>query len=331
MSENRNRSVVQNRVGLPEEAVDLISSEMPVPGDGELLVELVIAPINPAEVLMLRGQYGYRESVPPVPRAAGIEGVGRVIGGALDQVPAGSLVSLAGARAIFSDYIVLDAEQALVLDPDIDVEAFALGFVNTQSVLLMLHEWPEVERKDWIVQNAGNSGYGRILDAVAHRRGIGVVNVVRSEAAAESIRATAHGPVVVDADDLDAAVLSATGGVRPLVAVDAVGGASTGRLAETVAAGGRVVTYGIMSGEEIQVDTRLVLFNGIRLEGFWMPRSMGKADPGALADIAQESLEIVRAGEVQVPIESRFPLDQVAQAMARAAEGGRRGKVVLIR
>jgi trans-2-enoyl-CoA reductase len=329
-----NRTVVQNRIGAPGVVAELVESPVPEPGEGELLVELVVAPINPAEILMLQGAYGYRDTTPKLPRAAGIEGVGRVVGGAggaIEAVPEGSLVSLAGSPAVFSDYRVIPAASALVLPPAVDVDTFAVSFVNVQAVLLMLHEWPELDAGDVIIQNAGNSAYARVLDAVASRRGLTVVNVVRSAASARKVEGALQGPVLLDGEDLDERVLAATGGVRPRIAVDAIGGAATGRLTETLAPGGRVVTYGLLSGEPVQVDTRIVVFNGVRVEGFWMPRSMATAPPERLDAIAAEALEIIGEQGFAVPIGARFGLADIAEALALAEEGGRDGKVVLTR
>jgi NADPH:quinone reductase-like Zn-dependent oxidoreductase len=158
-----------------------------------------------------------------------------------------------------------------------------------------------------------------------------VVNVVRSAESARKIEGAMRGPVLVDGDDLDARVLEVTGGVRPKIAVDAIGGASTGRLAETLTSGGRVVTYGLMSGEPVQLDTRLVLFNDVHVEGFWMPRSMGRLSAEALGRIGAEALEIIGEQGFEVPIGASFGLGDIARALALAAEGGRDGKVVVTR
>ncbi|MCS5724136.1 zinc-dependent alcohol dehydrogenase family protein [Herbiconiux sp. CPCC 203407] len=326
-----NRTVMQHRTGDPGVVAELVETPVPRPGEGELLVELVVAPINPAEILMLQGAYGYRDTTPPLPRAAGIEGVGRVVGGATAIVPEGSLVSLAGSRGVFSDYRVIPAASALVLPPTVDPDTFAVSFVNVQAVLLMLHEWPELEAGDVIIQNAGNSAYARVLDAVASRRGFTVVNVVRSERSALSVEDELNGPVLVDGEDLDERVLAVTGGSRPRVAVDAVGGAATGRLTETLAPGGRVVTYGLLSGDPVQVDTRIVVFNGVRVEGFWMPRSMAAAPADLLPGIAAEAMEIIAGGGFAVPIAARIGLAGIAEALALAEQGGRDGKVVVTR
>lgn len=329
MGERINRTIVQRSTGDPATVAEIVETPMLTPRENEILVELVLAPINPAEILMLQGTYGYRDTQPQLPRSAGIEGVGRVVGGATSIVPYGSLVSLAGSGAVFSDYTLLPADKVLVLPPDVDVDTFALSFVNVQAVLLMFNEWPEVASGDWLIQNAGNSAYARVLDAVAARRGVSVINVVRSAESARKIDGIMNGPVIVDGDDLDARVLEATGGTRPKIAIDAIGGASTGRLAESLSRGGRVVTYGLLSGEPVQLDTRLVVFNDVRIEGFWMPRSMGRASPELLQTIASEALEIIGERSFTVPIGARFGLGQIEEALTLAAQGGRDGKVVL--
>lgn len=326
-----NRAVVQRRTGDPGAVAELIEIPVPRPGEGELLVELVVAPINPAEILMLQGAYGYRDTTPALPRAAGIEGVGKVVGGATAVVPEGSLISLAGSQGVFSDYRVIPAASALVLPPTVDPDTFAVSFVNVQAVLLMLHEWPELDAGDVIIQNAGNSAYARVLDAVASRRGLTVVNVVRSAKSGHSVEGELKGPVLVDGEDLDERVRALTGGARPRIAVDAVGGAATGRLAETLAPGGRVVTYGLLSGEPVQVDTRIVVFNGVRVEGFWMPRSMAAAPTDLLPALAAEALRIIGEGGFTVPIAARIGLAGIAEALALAAQGGRDGKIVVTR
>ena len=92
-----------------------------------------------------------------------------------------------------------------------------------------------------------------------------------------------------------------------------------------------MVTYGLLSGEPVQLDTRLVVFNGVRVEGFWMPRSIGRAPAELLRNIGAEALEIIVERNFAVPIGARFGLEQIGQALDLAAEGGRDGKVVVTR
>lgn len=324
-----NRIVVQHALGDPAQALRIEREAVPEPGPGEVLVELVLAPINPAELLMLRGQYGYWDTVPPVPRRTGVEGVGRVVGGAVDVVPEGTEVLLSGLPPVMADYRVAPADRLVALPPGAEAEQAAVSFINLQCVLLNLRH-PSLQREGWLIQNAANSAYGRAVDKVAHRKGYRVVNVVRSEQAAAEL-ADAAGPVVVDGPDLRERVLEQTAGAEPTLALDAVAGASTGRLADTLAAGSTVLTYGLLSGQPCSVDTRLVVFRGITLAGFWLPQARAETPSELLGQISREALDLAAEGVAAVPVAARYGLDDAVRAFEHADRSGRNGKIVVVR
>ncbi|WP_239520506.1 zinc-dependent alcohol dehydrogenase family protein [Blastococcus saxobsidens] len=325
------RQVVQRRTGRPAEVVEVVEVPVPTPGPDELLVQLDAAPVNPAELLMFEGRYGYGPSRPSLPRLAGIEGVGTVVGGATDRVAEGTPLALLGIPGLWSDYVVIPARRALVLPEDIDRQQASMGLVNPQAVLLLLEDHVGLEPGDVVVQNAANSAFGRVLDAIARRRGLTLVNVVRSQAAADALAGVAHGAVAIDGPDLPERFLELTGGRPARLAVDAVGGGSTNRLAHCLATGGVVSLYGLLSGRPAVLDLDLVVFHGVRLEGYWTPRSMSRRRPEEIRTLFQESLELLRSEAFHVPVEATYGLDDVAAALEHAAQEGRRGKVLLTR
>ena len=60
---------------VPQDVIYAVELEPPRLEAGQALVEVVAAPINPADVLTLTGEYG---RLPPLPAIGGREGVGRV-------------------------------------------------------------------------------------------------------------------------------------------------------------------------------------------------------------------------------------------------------------
>src|SRR5262245_38012413 len=87
-----------SRLGPPEEVAEVVElPDPPPPAPGEVLVELEAAPINPSDLLMLRGEYGIR---PDLPAVGGNEGVGRVaaLGAGVAHLKVGDRVPLAGIR-----------------------------------------------------------------------------------------------------------------------------------------------------------------------------------------------------------------------------------------
>src|SRR5829696_1886890 len=77
--------------GKPTMVPELIESDPPEPATGQVLVALEAAPINPSDLLLIRGRYGHR---PALPAALGTEGVGRIVslGSAVDPVRMGERV-----------------------------------------------------------------------------------------------------------------------------------------------------------------------------------------------------------------------------------------------
>jgi len=77
--------------GTPTMAPELVDSKSPEPGAGQVLVALEAAPVNPSDLLLITGRYGYR---PPLPAPLGVEGVGRIVavGRAVDSVRIGERV-----------------------------------------------------------------------------------------------------------------------------------------------------------------------------------------------------------------------------------------------
>lgn len=318
--------VVQRRYGPPASAVDVDQIPAPVPGPGEVLVALEAAPVNPAELLMLEGKYGYGPSVPPLPRPAGIEGVGRVVGGTT-RCPEGTLVALLGGS--WRELAVLPEDEVIPLPDHVQVDQLALGILNAQTALLLLGDFPQVQTGDWIVQNAGNSAVARALDAVAAQRGIRVINVVRTEEAAASVRSGTSSPVLVDAEDLSERTGELTARGQVPLAVDAVGGSATGRLARCLSPGGTVVSYGLLSGRPCELDPALAIFHGVSLSGFWVPRSLAARGPDEAKAVLAEALTLIAGQAFTIPVEATYPLTEVRAALEHAARPGRRGKILL--
>src|SRR3954452_6376344 len=96
--------------GKPAVAAELAESEPPEPGAGQVLVALEAAPINPSDLLLIRGWYGHR---PALPAVLGTEGVGRIIsvGESVDPTRVGERVLILPtlAHGTWQDQVAIDA------------------------------------------------------------------------------------------------------------------------------------------------------------------------------------------------------------------------------
>jgi len=297
------------------------------PGDGEAVVRVEAFPINPVDLLTIAGEYADR---PPLPATPGSEGVATVesVGPGVTNVKVGDRVLLLGRN----NWVARKRDKAKALLPvpaSLDVLQAAMLKINPATAWLMLKNYGGLKPGDWLIQNAANSGVGRLVIRMAKAQGLRTVNVVRREKLVQPLKGIGGDAAVVDGDDLGARVKEATGGADIRLAIDAVAGAATLRLSECVGDGATVVNYGRLSGEPCMISPNRVIFAGVTLTGFWLVRQLG-----AMADDERRALYAelgrrVAAGELVTDVEAVYPIADVKQALAQAARGGRGGKVLV--
>jgi NADPH:quinone reductase-like Zn-dependent oxidoreductase len=136
--------------------------------------------------------------------------------------------------------------------------------------------------------------------------------------------------VLVDGPDLAARVIEATGKAKIRLAIDAVGGSATDRLAQCLAVGGTVVNYGALSGEACKLAPGALIFRNITLRGFWLAFWYRNAAPAQQQAVFGELATLIARGELAVRVHATYPLSQIKDAVAAAATGGRHGKILLV-
>jgi len=201
--------------------------------------------------------------------------------------------------------------------------------VNPPTAYLMLHEFVEPRPGDWVIQNAANSGVGHCLIRLAREAGMKSVNVVRRPELVAPLREFGGDVVLVDGPDLDARAREAIGDGTLHLAIDAVGGSATQRLARCVQDDGVVVNYGVLSGEACRVDGRETVFRNVMLRGFWLRRWFMVTPPQKIAEVYQMLAAKLSDGTLAVDVEKVYSFRDIAQALTHAAEPGRSGKILL--
>lgn len=316
------------RHGIPHEVCRCVEVDEPgAPGPDEVVVEIEASAINPADLLILEGRYpGPAE----LPARLGIEGVGRVVarGDAVSRLDIGDrVVSL--DRANWAQRVRIPAARAVRMPQDVDVLQLAQLKANPPSAMLMLRNYVELQPGDWVVQNAANSGVGRHVIRLARAAGIRTANVVRRDGAIAPLKGIGADIVLVDGEGLADRMRAETGGVGAKLALDAVCGEATRRLADCLEDGGTVVTYGFLSGEPCIVTPHQLVLRDIALKGFWMVKEGGRMTPAELHAMYQELAGKFGDGTLDVPVEATYGLEDIATAIELSWRFRRSGKVVL--
>jgi trans-2-enoyl-CoA reductase len=304
------------------------------PGPGQVLVEMIAAPVNPADINVIEGRYGKR---PPLPAAIGNEGVGEVVqlGPGVESDPRGlekgQWVRPVPGVGSWREALIAEPGQLTPLPREgLIPEQAATLCVNPPTAWRMLHDFVELRPGDWVVQNAATSAVGRAVIQIAAHLGLRTINLVRREEAVAELQALGADAVLVEGNaKLGPEVEELTGGARPRLALNGVGGQSAQELAKVLAPGGTHVTYGAMAKVPFSLPAGLLIFNDLRFVGFWVTAWYERASPDEIATMLETLADLLRDGVLTVKIEARYPLTRAREAVAHALREGRRGKILL--
>ena len=323
------RASYSERGPVPQDVISAVDFELPAPAEGQAVVEVLAAPINPSDVLTLTGQYG---ALPPLPAVGGNEGVGRVSAlGPNTSAPAvGQTVLLPVGCGTWSTHVLAEAKRLVPLPNEADPQQLSMMSINPPTALLMLERFVELKPGDWVIQNAANSAVGSYLIQFAAARGLKTVNIVRRESAVAGVKELGADVVLVDGDKLAKRVAEATDGAKIALGIDAVGGAATDRLASCLAGGATLVNYGMMSGEPCQVSAASLVFRDVTVRGFWLAQWFRQASPAEQMKVFGEVAKAIASGQLHARIGATYSVEQIKDAVAAAAAGERDGKILVV-
>ena len=319
----------RTRGPVPQDVIDAVELELDAPGPGEVRLEVLAAPINPSDVLTLTGEYGL---LPDLPAIGGNEGIGRVatVGDEVRNLTVGDVVMLPPGSGTWRTHMNAGAAGLVALPSGADPIQLSMLTVNPPTASLLLSEFVDLQPGDWVIQNAANSAVGGYVIQLAAARGLKTVNVVRRESAIDGVLELGGDVCVVDGPGLRGRVGKATGHAKIRLAIDAVAGEATGRLASTLAAGGTVVSYGALSGEPCSIPPMNLIFSDITLTGFWLARWFRAASPEAQASMFGEITRLIATGQLSARVAATYEVSEIKAAVEHAAAGARDGKIVVV-
>jgi NADPH:quinone reductase-like Zn-dependent oxidoreductase len=325
------KAAIFESFGKPAEVLRIRDVPEPHPGPGEVRVRMLASPVNPSDLLVVQGRYGVLPTLPSIPGFEGVGVVDEVGPGLLGRLVRGKRVTaINGQGGNWAEYAVIPARQARPIPDDIPDDQAATFFVNPASVLAMVRHVLKVRRGEWLLQSAAGSTLGRMIIKLGRHDGFKTLNVVRRRAAIDELKALGGDPVISSEDGpIDEQVRRIVGGDGVRCAVDPVGGETGTAVFRSLAADGRLLLYGTLSGEPIQIDPRLMISGRRIVEGFWLGHWMRARSIPASLLLFREIAALIRQRVLDSEIGESYPLDQIADAVVQAETVGRQGKVLL--
>jgi NADPH:quinone reductase-like Zn-dependent oxidoreductase len=222
------------------------------------------------------------------------------------------------------------AKHVVPVPDNVPDEQAAMFFVNPVTAIAMTRDVLAVPPGEWLLQSAAGSALGHMIIRLGKMSGFKTINVVRRKEQAEELRRFGGDVCLSESDGpIEKQVMDATGGQGVCFAVDPVGGATGTALARCLAKGGRLLLYGLLSGQPIEADPRLMITNGATIEGFWLSHWLPSQPVLKLLSVFKQVNRLLSDGSFKTEIAATYPLEQTAQAARQAQAAARGGKVLL--
>lgn len=317
-----------DQTGNPAEVLHLRERTLTPPEGHEVRVRMRYAPINPADLNFMEGTYGRAAHPPCIP---GHEGCGEVeaVGSLVTSLAKGDVVAPLLGTGCWTQHLTAAEHHFAKLPPQIDPVQASMLRINPVTAWALLKNYITLEEGSWVAQNAANSGVGRALIQIAHHFGLRTINFVRRPELIEELKKLGADAVVLDNDEGVAEAKKIVGHEPVRLAANAVGGDSAIHLMDLLSSEGIMVTYGAMSRRSLKVPNKFLIFKNLQLHGLWITKWFEKASTPELAEVLDPLTALIENGDLVTAIDRIVPLSEFKQAILRAQEGSRHGKVIL--
>ncbi|MFF4172058.1 NAD(P)H-quinone oxidoreductase [Streptomyces sp. NPDC001744] len=310
----------------------LIWSEVPdpVPGEGEVLVEVAASAVNRADLLQRQGFYDPPPGSSPYP---GLECAGRIaaLGPGVSGWAVGDEVCALLAGGGYAEKVAVPAGQLLPVPKGIDpVTAAAL---------------PEVACTVWSnVFMGARLGPGETLLVHGGASGIGTMAIQLAKAAGARVAVTAGSPgklercaglgadVLIDYREQDFVeeLRRATDGAGADVVLDIVGAKYLERNVKALAVNGRLVVIGLQGGTKGELNLGALLAKRGTLMATTLRSRPAREKAAVVAAVREHVWPLIEAGTVKPVVDRTVPLPEAAEGHRALESGGHVGKVLLL-
>ncbi|WP_369070069.1 NAD(P)H-quinone oxidoreductase [Kineococcus terrestris] len=319
------RAVIVETPGGPEV---LRAAELPdpVPGPGEVVVDVAAAGVNRADLMQREGRY---PPPPGAPEHPGLEVSGWVsaLGGGVSGWTVGEPVCALLAGGGYAERVAVPAGQLLPAPAGVDlVDAAALP-ETACTVWSNVHVLAGLRPGELLLVHGGSSGIG--TTAVQLARAVGARVAVTAGSADKLARCAELGAeVLVNYREEDFVErVRAAGGAD--VVLDVVGAPYLARNVEALATGGRLVVIGLQGGRSAELDLGTLLAKRASVHATSLRGRPLEEKAAVVASVRDHVWPLVADGAVRPVVHARFALEEAADAHRVLEESSHVGKVLL--
>lgn len=317
--------------GAPE-SLRIETRPVPRPQRGQVLVKMSAAPINPSDLMFLKGLYGVLKPLPVVP---GWEGAGRVVATGddwLSRLLLGKRVACGAPDqhdGTWAEYLLTTSARCIPLSNTIDDESGAMLLVNPLTAWALM----DTARRGGyraFVQTAAASALGRMLLRLSLHFGVEGIHIVQREEQVELLRTQGARYVFnSEAQGFDEQLRDACRQLNATIAFEAVSGMSAARVLRAMPEGSRLLLYGALSESPLMADPRDLIFQRKRVEGFWLADWLAGRSLWGQLRLARQ-VQNAFNDLLRTEVAGRYPLHEVHQALHDYQTSMTAGKRLLV-
>lgn len=310
--------------------LEVQESPVPRPGPGQMLVRMAASPVNPSDLMTLKGAYGIGAAYPFVP---GLEGSGTVVasgGGLMGRAMLRRRVALAtGTGGMWAEYAVVASSRAIPLPKGVSLGAGAMSAVNPLTAIALV----SLARKGGhgaVVSTGAGGQLGRMIRKRAKDKGIKVINVVRRAEQVAALQAEGARHVLNSSDArFDGDLAQICRNLRCRMGFDAVGGTMTGRLAQALGPRSQILVYGALDHASVTLNPGTMIFREVTVSGFWLSKWLPRKPLPVMLWHAREATLALKGGFAVSDVARIVPLAQAAEGIAAYAGAMSAGKTLI--
>jgi putative PIG3 family NAD(P)H quinone oxidoreductase len=301
----------------------------PVPGPGEVLIEVAASAVNRADVMQRQGHYPPPPGAPPYP---GLECAGTIaaLGDGVTGWQQGEPVCALLAGGGYAELVAVPAGQLLPVPKSTTLAEAAALPETVCTVYSNVFAGAHLAKGETLLVHGGGSGIGTTAIQLAKQAGAIVAVTAGSQQKLDACRALGADILInYQEDDFAEQLLAATGGHGADVILDIIGAGYLAKNLAALAPDGRIANIGLQQGRRAELDLSALMAK----RGTIMSTSL-RARPAAqkaaiVAEVTATVWPLVDAGALRPVIDRELPMSQAGAAHRIADASGHTGKIVL--
>ena len=325
------RAIVIDEFGGPER-LRVAEVATPVPGPGEVLVEIYAAPVNYVDLLVVGGMYQFLPERPFIP-GKGPAGIVRVCGRGVTALRAGDRVLAMAEQGGYAEAVAVPADQCYHLPVRMSFgEAASLSLVY-DTAWFALRERGRLQTGETVLVLGASGGVGYAAVQLAHAMGARVLaGIARPEKAAAVMAAGADAVIDLSRanlrDTLREQTYDVTGGRGADIILDPLGGEVFNAALRVLAWRGRLVVIGFAAGAIPTMRTNYLLLKNIEVSGLQIS-DYRKRCPAQVAAAFSEIFALFEQRKICPAAATEFPLERAGEALTALQDRRIDGRAVL--